>query len=90
MVVGLSFVMIFPYIHTVNPAAQIAMITPKTTPQPELKISTPSRNNMPKKIITVAGTVAKTRAVYFNEEEKSAAYNEQPSNVNSFQEYISQ
>jgi hypothetical protein len=43
----------------VDPAAQIAMITPKTIPQPELKASTPRRNNMLNKIITVAGTAAK-------------------------------
>jgi hypothetical protein len=30
MVFGLLFVVIFPYIHTVNPAAQNAIITPKT------------------------------------------------------------
>jgi hypothetical protein len=59
VVVGLLVFVIFPYIHTVDPAAQIAMITPKTTPQPELKASTPGRNNMLNKIITVAGTAAK-------------------------------
>jgi hypothetical protein len=64
MVVGLLSVVIFPYIHIVNPAAQIAIITPKTTPQPELKTFTPSRNNMPKKIKTVAGTVAKKPGLY--------------------------
>ena len=64
MVVGLSFGVIFPYIQTVKPAAQRAVMMPIMPPIHGLDMSTPMSCNIPRKINTVAGTVAKKPGLY--------------------------